>query len=610
MGKIRVLSDETASQVAAGEVVERPASLVKELVENSLDAGSTRIWVEFQKGGSRLVSVRDDGCGMDREDALLCLERHATSKLRTGTDLATVRTMGFRGEAIPSIASVSRFRLVTREPQADSGIEVLVSGGKVDDVREIGVPPGTLIEVKDLFYNLPARRKFLRGEETEAAHILHGLEGMALACPGVALDCRRDGRPVMTLPRAETLAVRIRDLLGAEYLARLMEIEPVEGHGFRLSGFLARPGQGRRDRLQQFVILNGRPIHCPAVQQPLREAYNEALERGAHPLCVLVIEMDTELVDCNVHPAKREVRLSQPEPLRRAIFDAARAAIARSRESLVRPVLAAPVAPPAPVFRREAPQQSLPLERLVVPIPREAPSSAPSPIPVPAVASELPAPAAVIPPPDEVWPQEEVAPPATEPVDLADKFRFMDFLEGGYLVLEGEEGLVLLDIRAASERILYESLMRELEQGAVSSQSLLIAEVVELPAREHAWVADHLDDLRAAGFLVEPFGGSTLKIEGLPASAADREPGPLLHEIVSTVRASGKLPRGRGVSEAITRSVSRLAAGQKFSGDADRARRLVRELLRCELPYASPSGRPTMIQFSFAELARKFGRTG
>ncbi len=572
MGKIRVLSDETASQVAAGEVVERPASLVKELVENSLDAGAARVWIEYARGGSRLVSVRDDGCGMDREDALLCLERHATSKIRIGTDLERVRTMGFRGEALPSIASVSRFRLVTREPSADSGTEVVVAGGRVESVRETGVPPGTQVEVKELFYNLPARRKFLRGEETESAHIIHGLEGTALASPGVAFDCRRDGREVLSLPRAESLAVRIRDLFGAEHLARLIEMEPAQGEGFRLGGFLARPGQGRRDRLQQFVILNGRPIHCPAVQQPLREAYAEALERGLHPLCVLLIEMDAELVDCNVHPAKREVRLRQPDILRRAIFDAAKSVIARARQELVRPVLEAAPPPPAPVFHRENPQQNLTLEK----------------VPPPAV---------------------EVPVSPAEP-DPADRFRLLGLVGGDYLVLEGEEGMVLLDARAAGERILFETLMRQIDQGEVPSQQLLISEVIELPAREHAWVADHLDDLRAAGFLVDPFGGSTLKIEGLPTSAAGREPGPLLHEIVSAVRTSGKLSRGRGVREAIVRSVARLAAAEKFSGDEIRARRLVRELLRCELPYASPSGRPTMIQYSFAELDRKFGRGG
>ncbi len=574
MGKIRVLPDQVASQVAAGEVIERPASLVKELVENSLDAGAGRIWIEFARGGSRLVSVRDDGGGMDREDALLCLERHATSKIRSAGDLALVRSMGFRGEALPSIASVSHFRLLTREPSADAGTEVLVNGGKVETVREVGAPAGTQIEVKDLFYNLPARRKFLRGEETEAAHIIHGLQAMAVANPSVAFEGRRDGRIVFTYPKAESLAVRIRDVFGAEHLARLVEIPPYEGEGFRLSGFLAKPGQGRRDRLQQFVIMNGRPIVCPAVQQPLREAYADALERGSHPLCVLNIEMDPQLVDCNVHPAKREVRLRQPEVLRRAIFEAARAAIAPARERV-----AAPPVPARQIFALEKSQQAFVLETR--------------------------AGAAVV-----AAPERPVTTRAEVPVEPEeDRYRFLGSLEGGYLILEGDEGLVLVDAGAAAERILFENLMRQIEAGEVSSQRLLIPAVVELPPREHAWVADHLDDLRASGFLVEPFGGGSLKIEGLPASAANREAGPLLHEIAAALRAAGKLPRGRGVREALVRSVSRLAAEERFPSDEGRARRLMNELLRCELPYASPSGRPTMIQFSFAELARKFGRS-
>lgn len=357
MGKIRVLADEVASQVAAGEVVERPASLVKELVENSLDAGAGRIWVEFQRGGARQVTVRDDGCGMDREDALLCLERHATSKIRQGIDLMTVRTMGFRGEALPSIASVSHFRLVTREHSADMGVEVRVSGGKTEEVREIGAPPGTQIEVRDLFFNLPARRKFLRGEETESAHIVHGIEAIALANPKVAFECRRDGKTVRSLPQAKELAVRIRDLYGQDFLDRLDEVEQVVGEGFAVSGYLAKPGQGRRDRLQQHVILNGRPIVCAAVQQPLREAYADAIPRGEHPPAVLVIEMDPEWVDCNVHPAKREVRLRQPDLLKRAVYEAARGVITRAR----RP--AAPVftpAPPRPEIPSPAPKPAPP----------------------------------------------------------------------------------------------------------------------------------------------------------------------------------------------------------------------------------------------------------
>lgn len=563
MGKIRLLPDVVASQVAAGEVVERPSSLVKELVENSLDAGASRILIEYTCGGSRFISVRDDGCGMDREDALLCLERHATSKIRSSADLARVRSMGFRGEALPSIASVSRFRLTTREASSNAGTEVLVSGGRIESVRDIGAPKGTQIEVRDLFFNLPARRKFLRGEETESAHIVHCLQGIGLASPSVAFECRRDGCTVTALPRAETLAVRIRDLFGKGHLAKLVEIDMFEGEGFRLAGFFARPGQGRRDRLQQFVILNGRPVHCPPVQQSLREAYSGALQQGEHPIGVLHIEIDPDLVDCNVHPAKREVRLRQPETIRRAVFDSARRALTRPA-----PAPASEPARTATAFAPEPPQRVIPLER------------------------------------------ESVTPPpgGAVRVSQAERFRFMGMVGDGYLVLEGDEGLVLLDSRAASERILFEFLMRQIAEGNAPSQRLLIPAIVEMPPREHAWVVEHLEDLRAAGFYVEPFGGATLKIEGIPASAAEKEPARLLHEVASTLRAAGKLPRGRDVREALARSVSRLAAADEVAESEERARRLANELLQCELPYASPSGRPTMIQFSFSELDRKFGR--
>ncbi|MBN8711789.1 MAG: DNA mismatch repair endonuclease MutL [Verrucomicrobia bacterium] len=603
MGKIRVLADEVASQVAAGEVVERPASLVKELVENSLDAGAGRIWVEFQRGGARLVTVRDDGCGMDREDALLCLERHATSKIRQGADLMTVRTMGFRGEALPSIASVSHFRLVTREHTADMGVEVRVSGGKTEDVREVGTPPGTQIEVRDLFFNLPARRKFLRGEETESAHIVHGIEAIALANPKVAFECRRDGKTVRSLPQAKELAVRIRDLYGQDFLDRLDEVEQVVGEGFAISGYLARPGQGRRDRLQQHVILNGRPIVCAAVQQPLREAYADAIPRGEHPPAVLVIEMDPEWVDCNVHPAKREVRLRQPDLLKRAVYEAARGVITRAR----RPAAPAPVFTPAPA-RPEVPAPPVkpapPATEPATPARRAFAQPAPQADFV--LTPEPPLPAPVPEPLAEVFPIPALASaPAPGPSDESLPYRILGGLGDRYLVLEGDEGMVLLDEAAAAERILFEALVKGMESGGAACQHLLIPALCELPAREFAWVIEHLGDLREAGFSLDPFGNATVRIDGLPAGLENSDPARLLNEVVHAARSTGKASAERGLREALARSVSRLAAQAPTRRFPER---LVRDLLRCALPYASPDGRPTMIQFSFAELARKFGR--
>ncbi len=585
MGKIRILSDETASQVAAGEVVERPSSIVKELAENSLDAGATRIVIEFAKGGSRMISVRDDGSGMDADDAVLCLEPHATSKIRTAADLATVSSMGFRGEALPSISSVSRFRLVTREPGAHAGTEVIVSGGKLESVKEAGAPPGTLVEVKDLFYNLPARKKFLRGEETEAAQILQVVQGLAISSPGVTVECRRDGRTLFALPSADGLDMRIRDLFGAAFLERLIFVPPFVGEGFELSGYLSKPGEGRRDRLQQWVVLNGRPVTCQEIAQPLREAYAGVLQGGLQPLAVLHLQMDPTLLDCNVHPAKRLVRFVRPEAVRRAVFDAAQAALIRQRHSPLPP----PQSSPAPVFRSPEPE----LPRRMEPDPsRQVVSGLSSPPSTPWVDA----------PPERPSP----SPPAPQGPDIP--YRMMGGIGDYFFALEGPEGLVLLDIRSARERVTFERLIRQMESGSAACQRLLLPEILELPAREHAWIADHREGLVEAGFLLESFGGLSLKIEGVPALAGHREPEKLLHEVAASLRSAGRLPRGHGLREVVAKAVCRSAASSSASVSSEEASLLLKELLTCELPYAGPFGQPTMIQFSFAELDRKFGR--
>ena len=270
MGKIRRCPDDVASQVAAGEVVERPASLVKELVENSLDAGARKIWVEVLSGGARALSVRDDGCGMDRDDALLCLERHATSKIRQASDLARVRSMGFRGEALPSIASVSRIRLATRESGCEAGTKSLWREARSSQCAKPAFPSERISRCAISSTTFRLDGSFF-GAKTESAHIIHGLQGNRAGEPSIAFECRRDGSAIAALPRAESLAVRIRDLFGGGYLAKLLEINDFAGEGVRLGGF-SRARPGRRDRLFQFVILNGRPVHCLAVQQALREA--------------------------------------------------------------------------------------------------------------------------------------------------------------------------------------------------------------------------------------------------------------------------------------------------------------------------------------------------
>ncbi|MFY8268423.1 MAG: DNA mismatch repair endonuclease MutL [Terrimicrobiaceae bacterium] len=570
MGKIRLLTDEVASQVAAGEVVERPASVVKELVENSIDSGARRISVDFARGGTQLIRVVDDGSGMDREDALLSLERHATSKIRSASDLASVATMGFRGEALPSIASVSRFRLVTRPQHAAEGTEIRVAGGKIESVSESGEAPGTAIEATSLFFNLPARKKFLRGEETEAAHIVHQMQSLAIAHPGVAMTLARDGRRLWQAAATADPAVRIRDLFGGDFFSRLMPLEPTEENGIRIEGFIAKPGEGRPDRELQFVVLNNRVVQCPAVFQSLREAYADALPKGRHPLAVLRISMDPLSLDCNVHPAKREVRLHRPDQVRQAVYMAAKKAL----DGLRAPAKAVPGKP----------------SHTGAPLRPEPPSIRPAFAPPPQM--EL---AAAAPPP-----VHEKAPGA--------KFRLLGGLGGRWILMEGGEGLVLLDTRAASERIIFETLRREATAGGAPSQHLLLPSIVELTPKDAVWISENLEALRAAGFHVEPFGGSSFKVEAVPACLAESGVREALTDACDALRATGLMGSTRPVLDALVRSVSRFAAMNGFDYEESRAERLVEELLKCELPYACPQGRPTMIQWSFAELDRKFGR--
>jgi DNA mismatch repair protein MutL len=613
MGRVRLLPDAVASQVAAGEVVERPASVLKELVENSLDAGATRVDVEYHRGGDKFLSVTDDGCGMDREDALLCLERHATSKIRTGRDLATVATFGFRGEALPSIASVSRFRLVTRERDAEAGTEVLINGGKVEDVRDSGEAPGTRIEIRSLFFNLPARRKFLRGERTEAAHIDHQFQILALAHPDRRFSLARDGRQIHLLAPAADLAARVRDLCGAEFSGQLCPLEERTHNGITLRGLIGRPGHGRGDRSQQFVFVNGRAVQSPAISQPLREAYGTAMPRGMNPPAVLFVTLDPEWVDCNVHPAKREVRFRDAISVREAVQVAVSGALADLRRvSVATPVRVfvepdsvdvarpapAPVAPTrSPVQWNESAAQpsDSQAERVQPPVQRDD-----SAVPSLDCLAEL-----------HIRPREsnEAELPFVEATarKTPEPFRFIGGLGDRYVLLEDAAGLVLLDNRAARERILFEQLLRRIDRHESVSQRLLLPAVVELAPRDFAWICEHASLLAGAGISVEPFGSASVKVDGMPPTLIHCEPRDVLLRVADDSRAGVK-GGARAIEESIARSVCRSASLGSVPPDAESARALLDELMACELPYTCPAGRPTMIHFAHSELERKFGR--
>src|SRR5215207_9371531 len=338
MAKVRILSDRVANQIAAGEVIERPAAVVKELVENALDAGATRIEVEFRHGGRALMRVEDNGHGMSRDDALLALERHATSKIVEAADLDRLASYGFRGEALPSIASVSRFEMQTREERSDVGTEILVNGGKFVHVRDCGRAIGTRIEVTHLFNSVPARRKFLKTDQTEAAHIVHCVRLYALACPRTAFTLIEDGRVVFRSPECSTLGERITEIFGRQTSEALVPIEVVEP-GLRLSGLIGRPGVGRATRHEMIVFVNSRPVDSRTLNYALIESYNESLPKGRYPLAFVFSECHPAAVDVNVHPAKREVRFRSEPQVRSFVI---RSVLQRLRELSV-PVPGSPV---------------------------------------------------------------------------------------------------------------------------------------------------------------------------------------------------------------------------------------------------------------------------
>src|SRR6202140_3947646 len=585
MSRIRLLPDIVASQVAAGEVVERPASVVKELIENSIDAGARKIEILIRRGGISLVRVVDDGCGMDRDDALLSLERHATSKIRSAADLAAIATLGFRGEALPSIAGVSRFRLTTREPNAIAGTEIIVNGGKIDVVRDGGEAPGTQVEVRSLFYNLPARRKFLRSENTETRNIEHQLQLQAIGHPQIAFAFVRDARLVFQLPPAASLHDRIRDLHGNELLDRLL---PVNGAGLdkiEISGLIGRAGLSRQTRAQQLVFVNGRAVESPVITAALREGYHTALMKGQFPVSFLFLNLDPASVDVNVHPAKREVRFRDPTAVREAVVNSIRRTLEGGRSDW-QEKFHAPAAPP----------------RLTIGTTAKIPEAPASEFAVVGQALRLPTPRI-----DSASEALALQRHADRPVPR--QFQIIGILNKLYVLMENADGLVLVDQHAAHERILFEELRRRMEEQGVPSQKLLITQTFELPPRDADWIEQNMSILQKMGIGIEGFGPNTFKIDSLPAFLTTSDPVSFMQRVIDDLKsASNSSSALRLGEEMIAMTVCRHAVKANDPLRYLEVEKLIQDLLECDLPYCCPHGRPTMIQISLAELEKKFGR--
>ena len=606
-GHVRVLPLHVANKIAAGEVVERPASVVKELVENAIDAGAKSVRITVTQGGRKLVSVQDDGCGMSRDDAVLALERQATSKIRDVDDSERIDTLGFRGEAIPSIASVSRFSLTTRRHDSDEGTLVQVNAGTLAEVRAAGCPPGTLVEVRDLFCNVPARRKFLRAYATEESHVKSVFTVHALAHPSVAFSLVVDGRELHRLAPATHLADRIRDIFGPEFLESLVPLPSTSNlqpptSGARISGFIEKPNLFTPTRREQFVFVNGRPATSSSVAYALREAYPRRAG-DVRPATILFIDLPPTQVDVNVHPTKREVRFRDNVAVKSAIMSAIETGLTGggSNGEDVRPETRDMNGDARPETRDH-----------MSPVSRLMPSPSPSPLP--------PAPAPL---------QTEIRLEASSDGERAKPWQWFKFLaqsESGYLLVETDAGIVTINPIAARERITYEKLIDATRPAddlprtgralaprpatAPLSQTLLIPETVRLSPVEFARIAASLDVVRAMGFQLEEFGTNVFKIDAVPPILGPLSPSAVLSTIANDLSESGARRNGeRWREELIAKSIARSFAGAPMKLTEDGATQLVEELCRTRMPYVCPRGKPVMIFTSTRELDRKFDRT-
>jgi DNA mismatch repair protein MutL len=587
MAKVRILSDRVANQIAAGEVIERPAAVVKELVENAIDAGATRIEVEFRHGGRSLMRIEDNGHGMSRDDALLALERHATSKISEADDLNRLASFGFRGEALPSIASVSRFTLQTREAAADVGSEILVNGGKFVHVRDCGRPVGTRIEVAQLFNSVPARRKFLKTDQTEAAHIITGVRLYALAFPKVAFTLIEDGRVIFRSPECADLLGRVAEIFGRQLAGELVTIDTAE-NGMRLSGLIGKPGTGRSTRHEMITFINQRPVDTRAINYALIESYHESLPKGRYPLAFVFFEIDPAAVDVNVHPSKREVRFRAETAVRGFVI---RSVLARLRELGDAPATVAV----APVVRNDVTPPPFAMAR-------------------PIISGVMPKLTAVHP----VLPQRPVVDRAPRPVGFAavkppvttaPAWRFLGVAHGAYALFETKSGLVLLDRRATHERIWFERLQTQFSDGVVPSQRLLLPLPLELDPIASALLLDRLEFLNGHGFEVVEFGRNFFRIEGVPAWMEPADAEPFVRELLGALR-DGQLQERK--IDVAREQLARLAAARAVRlGDSVNETEilaLVGQLFACKSPLTSPGGTPTHVEFSHGELARRFQR--
>ena len=577
MSTIRILEPTVANQIAAGEVVERPAAVIKELLENSLDAGARRVTVDFSRGGKAQMIVEDDGKGMTGDEALLSLERHATSKIQLAADLDRIATFGFRGEALPSIASVARFTMQTRPASAPSGTEIAVNGGKLVHRRDHGMAPGTRIEVANLFHPVPARLKFLKSDETEAAHIVRLVRLYAIAHPEVGFLLREDGREIFRSPGNAPLLDRVREIWGRQVAEEVTIMPTFERPGMRLSGLLGKPGVSRGTRQDLVTVVNGRPVDSRTMAFALTESYHTLIPKGRYPLAFVFLEMDPAWVDVNVHPAKREVRFRDEAKVRNFLIESVLAVLrARADDGL--------------------PAETIPAITTATPLTAFVPPSVSAP-----VAPTGQAPAYV--PPSSSAP---VAPTHAPAVRLG--WRLLSRLREERAVFETPTGLAILDIGAAHQRVLYESILAQFTAQKPVSQPLLVPLSIELEPLPAAVLKERMPLLSSAGFDFEEYGRNFWRIQALPAWLEPEEALAFVRDLLAEMaRREGDFGRPSLAYDALAK-IAVIKARRKGDSLSDaELMELVQSLFRTVQPGTCPRGRRTYVEWTDAELTRRFG---
>ena len=629
MQRVRLLSEKVANQIAAGEVVERPASIVKELVENAIDAEATRIQVEVEAGGRSLIRVTDNGFGMSRDDALLALERHATSKIREATDLDSIRSMGFRGEALPSISSISRFCLTTKERGSvdPHGTRILVHGGKMIDVQAGTGAMGTRVEVRNVFYNLPARRKFLRTAETERSHIHHYLHWIALAYPQIGFTYKHDAKTIWQIsPLAkksgtdaalDLLLQRYRVLNGdagnmlrlrAEGVFDVRDADRDLGktceQPIRLWGLIGAPGVSRSTRSDQHLFVNRRPIENRGLNRALMEGYHSSLMKGRYPVCCLFLDLSPQFVDVNVHPSKKEIKFRNEFGVRRFASESIRGCLREFARSL----------------HPESQNSKKPDSTAPTSSPLPKPNKAPLPLPELSSSNSAVNPPAPFPEDRDSSPiletQKTTGTKKNRPLIIKElvpllqvPLRLLGVIQKLYVVFESDRGMVIMDQHAAHERILFEQMMKQMELGDAPSQRLLIPETLELGALDAQFLKEQIKTLCRLGVGINEFGDHTFLLDALPPFAKVPDPRQFMLEVIDQLKRSGETVNTiRLGEEVIAQTVCKQAVKANDRLQGRELEQLLDALRHCDMPYTCPHGRPTLIEMPYSELEKKFGR--